>query len=243
MNVSFGDIKDIVRTNEKQRFALVPDPAFTPETSSAAGAEVAEAGHAQDETDAQEDEDPSKYLIRATQGHSIAIDNSNLLTPMTLETAPAIVVHGTYAQAWPLILKSGGLKRMSRTLIHFAPAVLPGFTPLPSSSGSSSQKASQQAQQPPQPAETPSSLLDAQPQASGEEPKVISGMRKSADVHIYVDVHRSIRDGNAQWWRSENNVFLTEGEPDKGLLPTTFFVKAVHQRTGKVLWEDGKAVD
>lgn len=206
--------------------------------------------HDCDGEEEEEEEDPSKYLIRAAQGHSIAIEHSSLLTPLTLETAPAIVVHGTYRKAWPLILSSNGLKRMSRTLIHCAPAVhfapiLSPASPLDASSSSSftvntaaTTATTTTATATPLP--EGSSLPGAAPER--ESVKVISGARSTADVHIYIDVHRSMREAGLQWWRSDNHVILTEGDPSTGLLSTQFFVKAVEKPSGKHLWEDGHAV-
>ncbi|KAI9756090.1 MAG: hypothetical protein M1815_004203 [Lichina confinis] len=284
LSVEFDELKEIVRRNEKQRFALVRDPALTlaPDHTAFAAANVPDQEHIPKSTqgnrscddDDDDDDDPSNYLIRATQGHSIAIDHKNLLTPLTLETAPAVALHGTYSKSWPLILKSGGLRRMTRTLIHFAPAVLPGFDPVaaPSSllSTSSSQAppssvdAPQGLEAPAQPDPTISADPDPNPdpapdlhadpdpapdtnaqtseaQKSSAEPQVISGMRTSADVLIYVDVHRSMREANVQWWRSDNGVLLTDGEDGMGLLSTGFFVKAIHKGKRTVLWEHGKA--
>jgi 2'-phosphotransferase len=61
--------------------------------------------------------------IRANQGHSmpgIVVD----MTELTVATAPATALHGTYYKAWRLI-KEGGLNKMSRQHIHMARA-LPG---------------------------------------------------------------------------------------------------------------------
>ena len=37
---------------------------------------------------------------------------------------------------------------------------------------------------------------------------VISGIRKDAQVLIYLDVERSLKDGGVLWWISENGVVL-----------------------------------
>lgn len=67
-------------------------------------------------------EDPSDWVIRANQGHSIAIESSALLVPITLEAGnvPKTVVHGTYFAFYQAIVESGGLKKMSRNHIHFS---------------------------------------------------------------------------------------------------------------------------
>lgn len=64
--------------------------------------------------------------IRASQGHTIrTVDDSKLLQRIESADEVPCCVHGTYLFAWPDILNSGGLSRMSRNHIHFAPR-LPG---------------------------------------------------------------------------------------------------------------------
>ena len=61
--------------------------------------------------------------IRATQGHSMKeVETEALLTKITDPTVYPVVIHGTYNKFWDLI-KAGGLKRMSRNHIHFAPGL------------------------------------------------------------------------------------------------------------------------
>lgn len=64
--------------------------------------------------------DASYWLIRANQGHSIAIASEALLKPITLDdnNVPPVVVHGTYFAFWEQIVASGGLCRMGRTHVH-----------------------------------------------------------------------------------------------------------------------------
>lgn len=96
-----ADIQSAVTTNEKQRFSLKPNPATNPSLS-------------------LESTSPSEYLIRANQGHSIKLDSSALLEPITPEEGniPATVLHGTYFAFWPAIVSSGGLKAMGRNHVH-----------------------------------------------------------------------------------------------------------------------------
>ncbi|KAL7821500.1 KptA family domain-containing protein [Trichoderma aethiopicum] len=103
LNVTFSDIKDVVASNEKQRFTLKLNPSVAVEPSSA-----------------QDSTTPSDYLIRANQGHSIKIESSSHLEPITIEAGnvPPKVVHGTYFAFWPAIEESGGLKVMGRNHIH-----------------------------------------------------------------------------------------------------------------------------
>ena len=62
--------------------------------------------------------------------------------------------------------------------------------------------------------------------ASGlpKEDGVISGMRKSCEVFIYVDAQKCARDGVA-FYRSDNGVLLTAGLKDEGTLPTDYFLR------------------
>jgi 2'-phosphotransferase len=51
---------------------------------------------------------------------------------------------------------------------------------------------------------------------------VISGMRKSCDVYIFIDTKKCAKD-NIQFFRSDNGVILCAGIGDEGVLPTTYF--------------------
>lgn len=139
---------------------------------------------------------PAEFQIRATQGHSIqtVASDTSLLTPITLDDPPTIprtCVHGTFYGAWPLILRSGGLKRMGRNHVHFASG------PALSEIGVTE--------------EGKESAADV-----SKSDKVISGMRNDAQLLIYIDLNRCLEDVKEQgvemlWWRSENGVILTEG--------------------------------
>ncbi|CAI4211823.1 unnamed protein product [Parascedosporium putredinis] len=178
LNVTFADIAAAVRDNDKQRGE--PDPAAAFSST-----------------------DPADWLIRANQGHSIAVAAEGLNQPITLEkgNVPAVAVHGTYFAFWPAILESGGLRPMGRNQVHLATGV----------------------------PET----------ANPDAPRVLSGMRRDAELLIYVDVERSLRDDAMKWWMSENGVVLTEGDKD-GLVPTTYFKEVVgRSRDVGVLFKDG----
>ncbi len=103
IQITFGDIRTAVSDNAKQRFSMKPNTSLQkpPDLNS---------------------EDPADWVIRANQGHSIAIDSASLLTPITIEAGnvPNIVVHGTYFAFYQAIVESGGLKKMGRNQIHFS---------------------------------------------------------------------------------------------------------------------------
>lgn len=63
---------------------------------------------------------------------------------------------------------------------------------------------------------------------------VISGMRKSSQVYIYVDVQKCIDDG-IQFYKSSNGVILTEGRNGGGILPVQYFEKVIDARTNEKL--------
>ncbi|KAL2156059.1 hypothetical protein VTH82DRAFT_804 [Thermothelomyces myriococcoides] len=189
---TFSEIVDAVHNSDKQRFAIKPNPATNPDL---------------DESSA----DPSHWLIRANQGHSIKLDSEHLLRPLALPSPegelpegavaiPPVVVHGTYFAFWPAIVASGGLRPMGRNHVHFS-------TGLPEEAGG-----------------------------------VISGMRRDAELLVYVDVAASLRDGAMRWWISDNGVVLTEGNAD-GLVPLRYFKEVVGRRQGVgLLWKDGQKV-
>jgi 2'-phosphotransferase len=161
-----------------------------------------------------ESDDPADYLIRANQGHSIKVDIEGLLTPITFEAGnvPDTVIHGTNEHAWRLILKSGGLRKMSRNHIHFASGLPVGFKTL-----------------------TKDSAVTAEEK---EAPPVISGMRKSSTVLIYIDI-RAAMEAGVKFYLSDNGVVLTEGD-EKGILGSEFFKRVEsRKRDGGVLMENG----
>jgi len=72
-------------------------------------------------------------------------------------------------------------------------------------------------------------LAKALPSAPGG---VISGMRASCHVAVWVDVPAAIRAG-VPFYRSQNGVVLTPGEGETGALPPRFFTRAVDLATGR----------
>ncbi|KAL2430845.1 hypothetical protein ABEF95_013898 [Exophiala dermatitidis] len=148
--VTLDEIIDVVRDNEKKRFAMkyctdedesspraattsaTTTTSTTSTTSTDAESEsetqraiaVYEATKDKDRTEQQNQDLLRHFFIRATQGHSMKlVEADNLLRQITLDepsTIPDTVVHGTFYGAWQKILESGGLKRMGRNHIHFA---------------------------------------------------------------------------------------------------------------------------
>lgn len=233
----------MVDTNAKQRFALIPLPSLASSPPSDSNSATI-----------PDPSNPAHYLIRATQGHSIVIASENLLTPILALDAdcPDQVVHGTYEAAWKLILETGGLKPMGRRHVHFTlgvpERVKPVNQPGNESNGSDpvidADGTAVEAGPPlSAPISSPSTAVseaanEEAPNASPAETtgteKIISGMRASATVLIWVDVKRSLTAGALQWWRSANGVVLTEGDADK--LVRLDWVDRVERRNGEVLW-------
>lgn len=161
-----------------------------------------------------ESDNPADYLIRANQGHSIKVDVDGLLTPITVAAGnvPETVVHGTDERAWNLIMKSGGLRRMGRNHIHFASGLPAGFKSLAVDTASTEEK---------------------------EAAPVVSGMRNSSSVLVYIDIQAALEAG-IKFYISENGVILTEGN-DQGFLPYEFFKRVEsRKKDGGVLMSDGK---
>ncbi|KAI1302615.1 hypothetical protein F5Y03DRAFT_207554 [Xylaria venustula] len=183
------------------------------------------------------EDEATHWLIRANQGHSIAgLASEALHTPITAAAGnvPPVVVHGTYFAFWPAIVAAGGLKKMGRTHVHFGTGV----------PGDDDNRGGQV-----------HDVGDEDRVEGGgisREPKVISGMRADAEVLIFVDVERALRDaaaengeageGGIKWWISENNVVLTEGNAE-GVVPLKYFKEVRGRRQGVgLLWKDGEKV-
>ncbi|KAI4123006.1 MAG: hypothetical protein LQ338_005493 [Usnochroma carphineum] len=222
LHVTFPELRSIVATNSKQRFALIPSPSTTTPP------------------DPPSSTNPSDYLIRATQGHSIAISSENLLTPLSPDDAncPDEVVHGTTEDRWAKIKKSGALKRMGRQHVHFALGV-------PAPSSSSAKKQIQAMVTDSITTTTGVVALDLNGSAKEKNVKqevdgeqVISGMRSSADILVWVDLKRSAREGGIKWWKSENGVVLTEGDR-KGEVGLEWVRRVERRGTGEVVWRNG----
>ena len=128
---------------------------------------------------------------------------------------------------------------MRRQHVHFAK----GLPAVPTIKSTASRPAEPEPE--PQPLNIPDELALAENEIGSEavltlnegkaEEKVISGMRRDANVLVWVDVRRSLSDGGLQWWRSANGVILTEG--DSHGMVSLDFVNRAEKRGGGILWE------
>jgi 2'-phosphotransferase len=204
---TLDEIKQIVAENDKQRFSLIHKSAAAASANSVPAGDAATSTTSDIPSQFLESNDPADYLIRANQGHSLEVASENLLTPITEETMPSMVVHGTTHAAWPQIVATGGLKKMARTHVHFASGLPAGF----------------------------------KSEDTDTTAPVISGMRNSSSVLVYVNIKKAVEAG-VKFWKSENGVILSEGD-ENGLIGLQYFSK-VEDRTGRqgVLVEDGKVV-
>ncbi|KAK0532444.1 tRNA 2'-phosphotransferase [Tilletia horrida] len=229
------DVRRVVKDSDKKRFQLGwarAPAAAAASTDGAAPAQVGveandvaelevegEEGSAGGEVDeeALERADGKVLFIRAVQGHSISSVSSDILFPITASNlhllhpsqplpstdpkaspapAPAnfdpatlTVVHGTTLAGWERISVSRGLNRMGRNHIHLARGL-------------------------------PREMLSALPQNAEakeneegkeeEAPTIISGLRPTATVLLWVDVPRALQNG-VEFFLSENGVVLTPG--------------------------------
>lgn len=97
---------------------------------------------------------------------------------------------------------------MARTHIHFATALPKRLPPL-------------------------DRQFQSKSQTKPEGDEVISGVRKTSTIFVWVDVEKSAKEGGVEWWVSKNGVVLTEGV--RGLLGLEW-VRWVERRNGDVLF-------
>ena len=71
------------------------------------------------------------------------------------------------------------------------------------------------------------------------ENQVISGMRKSCGVYVYIDAEQCARD-KIEFFSSANGVLLTAGVNNEGILPPKYFSKVV-TKDGKVLLQQANS--
>lgn len=245
---TFPEIVHAVASSDKKRFALLHIPSEEVEKD-AAPTEICtteqepttSSGADGQENSTQKaltvnDPDPVNFLIRATQGHSIkTVDAAAFLEKLSLseeDKLPSTVVHGTYHSSWPAILESGGLRCMGRNHVHFATGpTLESVLPLHT--------------------DGTSHTVEGLKSLGLDDGRVISGMRRDAQVLIYINLQKALEAG-CPFWRSENGVILSEGlasSKDDGnanqlsFVPLEFFDVVVERKAGLgKIWVDGKSV-
>ena len=120
-------------------------------------------------------------------------------------------MHGTERKPWREIERDGGLKPMRRKHIHFATRLPDKMPPL-----------------------HPDFQSWSRPKEQAVD-KVISGMRDTSTIAIWVDVKKSLA-GGVKWWRSENDVVLTEGVGEPKMLGFEWIKWVEVRGEGKILY-------
>ncbi|KAK3055693.1 tRNA 2'-phosphotransferase [Extremus antarcticus] len=236
LQITFEEVKGVVADNEKQRFTMVPVATSTSDLDGEGKEEGEAAGGVDFEPNKEskqsevESTDPKDWKIRANQGHSLKIEEDGLLDLITPENIPATAVHGTTHAAWPSIVADGGLKTMGRNHVHFASGLPAGFATLPKFEPSHGNGADADR----------NGAENSNGGAAAQHAPVISGMRSTSTILIYLSVEKAMKAG-LKFWRSANGVVLSEGNAE-GLVPLQFFER-VEDRTGEgVLVQDGVVV-
>jgi 2'-phosphotransferase len=67
-----------------------------------------------------------------------------------------------------------------------------------------------------------------------QDASVISGMRQSSQILIYIHASKCANDG-IPFFKSENGVLMTPGVDHQGILPVKYFSHVVEAATGKIL--------
>ena len=65
---------------------------------------------------------------------------------------------------------------------------------------------------------------------------VISGMRNSCDTIVEINLLKAVKSGRMPFYTSTNNVVLTPGEGEKGLVPPEFFRSVFDANTNQYLY-------
>ena len=71
-----------------------------------------------------------------------------------------------------------------------------------------------------------------------ERGEVISGMRHSSTIHIFLDVEKCAKDDRVEFYLSDNGVILTAGIHNQGTLPPEFFSYVTDVTSGTVLLDN-----
>ncbi|ESA43215.1 hypothetical protein GE21DRAFT_4240 [Neurospora crassa] len=187
--------------------------------------------------DGEKSEEPGDWLIRANQGHSIKLESEGLLRRLVLGRGGGGGQQQQQQQGQETEGEDGGTIPIPETVVHgtyfaFWDKIIQsgGLKPM---------------------GRNHVHFSTGLPEDT--ERGVISGMRSDAEVLVFVDVERSIRDAEEaekedkegkgiKWWMSDNGVVLTEGDKD-GLVPLKYFKEVRGRRQGVgLLWKDGHKV-
>jgi 2'-phosphotransferase len=221
---TLDDVLQVVETNEKQRFHVAQRPACNYiENNNKKSSNQDEPKISSDETTSAAATDATEttiLCIRASQGHTIStIDPYRLLTRLSTDELLALpmIVHGTYMTAWLESIRHNGLNRMARNHIHFATGLLPHHE----------------------------NNDHDEEDSSKHNNHVISGMRKTCDVYIFISPDHCCRndDNNTTitFFKSANGVILTAGVNDQGILPVSYF-SHVTDKKGNVLLDNRSTI-
>lgn len=142
----------------------------------------------------------------------MTVSSEYIFQPILLTDAncPEFVVHGTNERPWEDIKRSGGMKPMRRKHIHFATKLPEKMPPL-------------------------DRYFQSRSKPKEDNDIVVSGMRSTSTVFIWVDVKKSL-EGGVEWWRSENGVILTEGVGEPKMLGFEWVAWVEKRGTGEILF-------
>lgn len=153
-----------------------------------------------------EEKETIPFKIRANQGHKKEWGLKMDMKEITIskdENERIFAIHGTYNRHWKSILRNG-LKRMERQHIHFV-------------FGNK---------------ENNNTNKNDEKKISQNRIKMIqAGIRRSAEILLFVDMKACIRDG-IRFFESANGVVLSSGNED-GVIPPKYFFKAIDSKTGE----------
>ena len=113
---------------------------------------------------------------------------------------------------------------MTRTHVHFASGLPKGMDMIPDDENAGEQDSS------------------AGSQLQPHDAPVISGMRSTSSILIYVNLPFALSSG-LQFFRSENGVLLCAGEAETGTIPLKFFRRVEERKEGLgIIMRDGNLV-
>jgi RNA:NAD 2'-phosphotransferase (TPT1/KptA family) len=76
------------------------------------------------------------------------------------------------------------------------------------------------------------------PDDNSRTDNIISGIRRGREIDIYVDSAKCAESSSIQFYRSNNQVILTSGIGEEGILPLSFLSKVVEVKTGCIIYKN-----